>query len=199
MTNDELMGEAHKNAQLYFSFIVCPDAPKPMGWLIYEECFIAGAKYAQQADSERVKELEKSLGDLTTAALAGVKPLPSQIETAFYLLKKLSAGREGDHMTDDELREKSAKAASDTCWSDDSARRVFQYGWESGYQAAQQADSERVKELEGALELLSKEAAGLMHAHEFALSADGGNSNMRCLEIRIEKAKKLLSADREGT
>ena len=58
MTNDELMGAAHKNAQLYFSFIVYPDAPKPIGWAIYEECFIAGAKYAQQADSERVKELE---------------------------------------------------------------------------------------------------------------------------------------------
>ena len=46
--------------------------------------------------------------------------------------------------------------------------------------------------LREALGLLRKESAGLIHAHEFALSMDGGNSNMACLQICLDKARAAL-------
>lgn len=52
-----------------------------------------------------------------------------------------------------------------------------------------EAENARLRE---ALGKLLNEAAGLLHAHEFALSMDGGNSNMQVLLMRINEARKTL-------
>ena len=52
-----------------------------------------------------------------------------------------------------------------------------------------QAENARLRE---ALGKLSNESSGLIHAHEFALSMDGGNSNMQALRIRLEEARAVL-------
>ena len=46
--------------------------------------------------------------------------------------------------------------------------------------------------LRKALTLLVKESAALIRTHELVLSMDHGNSNMRCLQICIDKARAAL-------
>lgn len=47
------------------------------------------------------------------------------------------------------------------------------------------------------LENLTKECSGLLSAHEYALSMDGGNSNMECLRRRVDIARAALQREKE--
>lgn len=61
--------------------------------------------------------------------------------------------------------------------------------YDTKYVERLQAENARLRE---ALGKLLNEAAGLLHAHEFALSLDGGNSNMQVLLMRINEARAAL-------
>lgn len=61
--------------------------------------------------------------------------------------------------------------------------------YDTKYVERLQAENARLRE---AIGKLANETAGLIHAHEFALSLDGGNSNMQVLSMRINEARKAL-------
>ena len=87
----------------------------------------------------------------------------------------------------------------DTCWYFNKIdHRGKPYDWPCCGEITE-CDDEFVKALQDenvrlreALKSLSNEASGLIYAHEFALSMDGGNSNMQVLRIRLEEARAAL-------
>lgn len=58
----------------------------------YQDGFNAGAQAVLEHD--QIKKLEKALEGLTNAALADLKPLPSQTEAGFNALKDFCAWRD---------------------------------------------------------------------------------------------------------